>query len=261
MPDNDHQTGDDSVWWRHRWLDAMANAKVKPGPRLVAYVYADFAREQRRSWVSTDQLVMATGFSRRAAINHRSTLVADGWLVEIEKATQHRSARYAMVIPEQFRGADAAPLTAPGVHIPTARGAESDSQGCRSRTRSISEQPQDQSLLPNQRVLMQLIGCEADDERVNAGIRLIEARQPAKPASWLRAVHANGDLDDLIATEMKTTTSAPSRTTPSVELITCTGVLDDGSRCAQPIHPNRRDRPCIVCGQINRPTFKDVNAS
>lgn len=279
MPSNDHQTGDDSVWWRSRWLDAMAVAGVKPGPRLVGYVYADFARSEKRAWVSVEQLMRATGYSRRAAIDNRSKLVTDGWLVEIEKAGQHRSARYALVIPESARGADLAPLADAGVQISTSRGADNDSQECRSRTRSISDQSKNQSLSPNRRVLMQLLDCAADDERVDAGIRLIEARQPAKPASWLRAVHSNGDLEDLIAKEMKPDTRripgrdywdnggtffdkpSPSRTTPSVEHIICAGVLDDGSTCAQPIHPNRRDRPCIVCGQINRPTFKDVNAS
>ncbi|EFP57292.1 hypothetical protein HMPREF0321_1493 [Dermacoccus sp. Ellin185] len=254
-------------------------AGVKPMPRLVAYVYADHARQRRDAWVPISRLIERTGMSESTVIRSRKSLVSDGWLVEMQGASQHRAALFAFVIPEAFRPVTATPLEDPDLSERLPRPVTPTAQTCQSDTQSISDQSKNQSLSPDQRVLMQLLDCAADDERVDAGIRLIAARQPAKPASWLRAVHSNGDLEDLIANEMKPDTRripgrdywdnggtffdkpSPSRTTPSIEHIICTGVLDDGSTCAQPIHPNRRDRPCIVCGQINRPTFKDVNAS
>ena len=43
---------------------------------------------------------------------------------------------------------------------------------------------------------------------------------------------------------------SPAATRRKVEFIDCHGVID-GSRCYQPIHPDRVHRPCIVCGHVN----------
>lgn len=266
MPPSDHQTGEQSpVWWRTKWLDAMAVANVKPMPRLVAYVYADHARERRDAWVPISRLIERTGMSESTAKRSRRSLVADGWLVETEKAGQHRAALFALTIPEAFRGVALTPLNEPEVSERPARGVTATRQGCQSDTQSISNQAQDQSLSSNQRALMQVIGCEPDDERLRAADFLITSHNVRSAPAWLRSAQKNGDLDDLIANAMKPDTRhiptvddygfGTSRTTATVEQAECTT-----PDCGQMIRVDRLSFPCPVCRTINKPLLKDVSA-
>lgn len=258
MPSNDHQTGDDSVWWRSRWLDAMAVAGVKPMPRLVAYVYADHARQRRDAWVPISRLIERTGMSESTVIRSRKSLVSDGWLVETQGASQHRAALFALVIPEAFRPVTATPLEDPDLSERLPRPVTPTAQTCQSDTQSISTKL-DHSLSPAQNVLMQVIDCSPTDERLKIADQLLEANNVRSAAGWLRAAAANGTLDERIAEQMHNPPTT-SRTTSSVPSRECQGRDTDGYPCGQMIREDRLHLPCPVCQHVNRTILKDVSA-
>lgn len=255
MSGKDRQAGDtSSVWWRSRWLDAMAEAGVKPMPRLVAYVYADHARERHDAWVPISRLMKRTGMSESTVIRSRKSLVADGWLVEAEKAGQHKAARFSLVIPEAFSPVTVTPLEDPDLSERLSSPVTVTAQTCQSDTQSISTKL-DHSLSPGQRALMQVIRCQPDDERLKIADQMLEANNVRSAPGWLKAAAASGTLDDRIAEQMQGPTTS-SRTTPSIDSVEC----KTGSDCGQMIRLDRLHLPCPVCGVVNQPLLKDVSA-
>lgn len=204
---DDHQTGaSSSVWWRTRWLDAMAAAKVKPMPRLVAYAYADFARQKRMAYASSKILAERTGMSTRQAIRSRAQLVDDGWLIEVVAATKTTAATYALVIPEGV-GTDSEsvpPLTDSqgGSDCESVPPCQTVSTG--TDTQSDKQSP-NQSLInlsPNQRALQKALGCDERDERLMIADSLFATHNVRSAPAWLRTARSNGDLDGLIQAEL-----------------------------------------------------------
>lgn len=55
-----------------------------------------------------------------------------------------------------------------------------------------------EELSNNARTAQHLLGCPDDDPRLDRIDELITTHQPRNPRAWLKAVTANGDLDDLI---------------------------------------------------------------
>lgn len=64
------------------------------------------------------------------------------------------------------------------------------------------------NLSKNAKVAQRILECPADDPRLQHIDELIAHRRPANPRAWLKTIHANGDLDDLI-TALDTPTDDP----------------------------------------------------
>ncbi|WP_083427372.1 helix-turn-helix domain-containing protein [Geodermatophilus obscurus] len=87
-------------WPRDAWTDAVWNSTtLKPLERLVALVYAKYAGDSDIAWVTFPVLMQRTGLSRDAASRALRGLESKGWLVLVERARQHHSARYRLQIP------------------------------------------------------------------------------------------------------------------------------------------------------------------
>jgi hypothetical protein len=98
---------DKKGWFRDKYADAVWETEaLRPNEKLVALVYADHAGDKEKpdndiAWVTWPRLSQWTGIRSKDGINRALRgLEAAGWLVEIEKRRQHRSARYRLVIPE-----------------------------------------------------------------------------------------------------------------------------------------------------------------
>ncbi len=85
-------------WHRDIWTEAIWSSDLRPLVRLVAFCFSDHAHDRDVAWVSQDRLRERTGLARSTSVAAVQTLVRAGWLVEVEKARQHRSARYRLVI-------------------------------------------------------------------------------------------------------------------------------------------------------------------
>lgn len=90
-----------STWPREGWLAAMWESdQLTPYERLVAVVYARHAFESDVAWVTWPRLARMTGIRAKSTLwKATKGLVAAGWLVQVEKARQHRSPRYRLVVP------------------------------------------------------------------------------------------------------------------------------------------------------------------
>lgn len=62
-------------------------------------------------------------------------------------------------------------------------------QGTADETKNLSK---------NATTAMRLLGCPPDDPRLDAIEQLVATHRPTSPRAWLKSVHANGDLDDLL---------------------------------------------------------------
>lgn len=95
-------------WFRDLYADAVKNCgyALRPNEKLIALIYADYAGDADNptndvSWVSWPELSERTGIRSKDAINRAlRSLERIGWLQLVQKKTQHRSARYRLVIPE-----------------------------------------------------------------------------------------------------------------------------------------------------------------
>lgn len=98
------------AWPRDVWLDAMwENSDLGPNAREVARVYARYAGREDVSWSTWDEITRRTGIRSRDSISKaHQRLIADGWLVLVEKARQHRSARYRLTVGGQAIGSSPA---------------------------------------------------------------------------------------------------------------------------------------------------------
>lgn len=88
-------------WHRDKWLDAMWDCRtLTPNERCVAHVYARYAGKKQIAWCKWEEIRDRTGIKSRDAINRAiSGLITGGWLEVSEKARQHYSARYRLVLP------------------------------------------------------------------------------------------------------------------------------------------------------------------
>lgn len=95
-------------WFRDKYADAVRDCgyALRPNEKLIALTYADHAGDPEKpmndvSWVSWPRLSEQTGIRSKDAINRALRhLEKRGWLVLVEKKTQHKSPRYRLVIPE-----------------------------------------------------------------------------------------------------------------------------------------------------------------
>lgn len=95
-------------WFRDTYADAVRDCgyALRPNEKLIALTYADHAGDPENpandvSWVTWPRLSEQTGIRSKDAINKAVRhLESRGWLVLVEKARQHRSPRYRLVIPE-----------------------------------------------------------------------------------------------------------------------------------------------------------------
>lgn len=86
-------------WHRDLWADAVWSSDLRPNERLVALCYADHAGPKETAWVTTRRLQARTGLSNSAVKRARQTLIARGWLDELEPATPSTAAVYALAVP------------------------------------------------------------------------------------------------------------------------------------------------------------------
>lgn len=91
-----------STWPRDGWVAAVwDSAQLTPTERLVAMAYARYAFDSDVAWVAWARLSQMTGIRSKATLSKATKgLVEAGWLVQVEKARQHRSPRYRLVVPE-----------------------------------------------------------------------------------------------------------------------------------------------------------------
>lgn len=148
-----------SRWHRDVWFDAIwADRAPKPNERIVAYVFARYAGKLKVTWCTWDELRRRTGIKSRDGISRAiSGLIDSGWLKEIEKARQHRSARYELTIPgaqqsatrtaEQSGKQTSGSASSPGNGLPSSPADETSSPSPETRSPfggpEVSNQPKD----------------------------------------------------------------------------------------------------------------------
>lgn len=88
-------------WHRDLWLDALWECdSLKPNERCVAYVYARYSFEGDTAWCSWAEVMRRTGIrSKNGVWLALKSLVDGGWLEQVEKPRQHRSAVYRLTVP------------------------------------------------------------------------------------------------------------------------------------------------------------------
>lgn len=98
-------------WPRDLWLDAIwDDESLKPAERVVAYAFARYAFEKDTTWCAWAEITRRTGIKSKDTIWRTiRSLIASGWLVEIEPARQHRSAVYQLTAPVDARPVDNSP--------------------------------------------------------------------------------------------------------------------------------------------------------
>ena len=99
-PASPERTTPPSRWPRDVWFEAVWNDDLlSPVQRVVAYAYARYAGRGDITWVPQDEMRKRTGISSRNAISIAvKSLIKGGWMEEVEKARQHRSARYRLLL-------------------------------------------------------------------------------------------------------------------------------------------------------------------
>lgn len=90
------------TWPRDGYVAAVWESKqLTTQERIVAMAYADHAKDGDVAWVHWPRLSERTGIRAKSTLwKVTKALVAAGWLVQVEKARQHRSPRYRLVVPE-----------------------------------------------------------------------------------------------------------------------------------------------------------------
>lgn len=106
-----------TLWPRDGWLDAMwDDDTIRPNERVVAMAYARFAGSRDLTWCTWEELKRRTGLRSNDAINRAiKGLLDGGWLVEVEPARQHYSARYRLIQPSVSRTPEPDPIDHPPV--------------------------------------------------------------------------------------------------------------------------------------------------
>jgi len=101
-------------WHRDVWMDAVWDSTLKPNERAVAYAFYRYAGNKKTSWCTWEELIRRTGIkSRNGVWLALKSLIELGWLEESEKARQHYSARYKLVIPPVQESPVGTPETSP----------------------------------------------------------------------------------------------------------------------------------------------------
>lgn len=93
-------------WPRDLWLEAIwEDGALKPGERVVAYVFARFAGRDDVAWCSYPEMMRRTGMRDRTTVSTAiKGLTKAGWLDTVAGARQHRSPVYRLVCPLQQSG-------------------------------------------------------------------------------------------------------------------------------------------------------------
>lgn len=86
---------------RREWVAAVKQSDLTSTQRLVAREYADYLADGGETWVTWKTLQANTNLSHGAVALAVKVLTSSGWLVEIEPARQHYSARYRLALPAQ----------------------------------------------------------------------------------------------------------------------------------------------------------------
>lgn len=182
------------LWWRTTWTEAIWSSDLKPLQRLVALVYAEHARDKRTAWVTLDRLIERSGLARSTAQRTRRELVELGWLIEVSKATQHKTAVFSLVIPEGVRVPSLGSLDDSRVPSPDARVPTVDARVPSPGT-NLSSYPRTNpiSLSREQQVVKDLLGEDATEERLMKVPNLMEQHNVRSPG-WFRTCHKSGDL-------------------------------------------------------------------
>lgn len=112
---------DDKKWPRDMWLEAIwEDPDLKPNERVVAYVYARYAGKSDIAWTSWPEIMRRTGMrSRRSVSAALQALGKSGWLVQVQRPRQHRSAVYRLTCPlQQSQSATAEPVSSSSESLP-----------------------------------------------------------------------------------------------------------------------------------------------
>lgn len=196
-------------WWRSRWLEAIYDSDLTPSQRFIATIYADFANDGRMSWASISTIMHRTGYSRDTVIRARAALSEAGWIVQTTKASRHKAATYALVIPN-VKGSDhQTPKDDLGVRQSDASRdlgvRPSDYQGSDDRTtrgptiRHNKSSTNPLSILSRgQRAAQLYLRCPDDDERLMLISKILKDRDIRNPEGWIKRVAKRGDLEKLI---------------------------------------------------------------
>lgn len=213
----------DDRWPRDIWLDAIWDCPdVKPNERAVAYAYARYAGASDTTWCPWDELKRRTGIRSRDALSRAiSGLIEAGWIVEVERARQHYSARYRLTVAQQSisrtPGSQESVSRTPGVAQPSASRTPEQSSRPSPETSSpfngpdLSNGPLEQDPLPRAQGVDSLATeVGATEEEMNLLVEKVRRDHPHVKAvlPWLRRVHENGDLAAML-TEVRAAVAAP----------------------------------------------------
>src|SRR5690625_2584272 len=88
---------------RMKWTDAVWESDLTSTQKLVALTYAKYAGASMDDvWVVMPRLMELTSLARATIQRALRVLEREGWLVVIQRSSQHRSTHYALRIPAGF---------------------------------------------------------------------------------------------------------------------------------------------------------------
>lgn len=201
-------------WPRDTWLDAIWNCPdVKPNERAVAYAYARYAGSADVTWCPWDELKRRTGIRSRDALSRAiSGLIEAGWIVEVERARQHYSARYRLAVgqqsisrtpePQASVSRTSGPAQSSASRTPETLSSPSGEISSPFNGPDLSNGLLRQDPLPRAQGLDALaVEVGASQEEMSLLVEKVRRDHPhvKVPARWLREVHKNGDLAPMLA--------------------------------------------------------------
>lgn len=198
----------EGLWWRHEWIKAIYASDLKPLERLVACVYAEWARDKRQTFVTLDKLTAMSGLSRDAANRARDGLEKKGWLVALDRKPR-KPVDFLLVIPEHATSTPDGPASTPGGPVtstpPDMTSTPPDTASTGDVLHQSSYQTSHQSLSPEQALVRDLLDLDDGDERLMKISSILKDNNVRNAKVWLRRCHENGDLLDLLqsSTESK----------------------------------------------------------
>ncbi len=205
---------DDERWPRDTWLDAIWDCPdVKPNERAVAYAYARYSGSTDITWCPWDELKRRTGIRSRDALSRAiSGLVEAGWIVEVERARQHYSARYRLTVAQQSVSRtpeiqESASRTSGTVQVSASRTSERPSSPSGETSSpfngpDLSNGPLEEDPLPRATGIDSLAAeVGATEEEMSLLVEKVRRDHPHVKAvlPWLRRVHEHGDLAPMLA--------------------------------------------------------------
>lgn len=218
-------------WHRDRWHNALVDdqAETPDGGGLraralaVALVCYKYCRKQTTVQFSMRRLALETGFVRNTAVKGLQDLKDAGWLTEVEKASGTRPATFELSWPKHLADSLAAhpvsqyeePSGSPSEPVATELVAHSDELVAHFETSSGSpsepnkENKYYKSPPTPSDIARELLGWDADDERLQSVTPWLETMGARDPRAYLTTCHRSGRLPALLTDFHTRQPSAP----------------------------------------------------